>query len=164
MKSSSPMLIFESRGRRYACDLLWIREILRQPPVHVVDSAPPEVRGLIHLRGQILTALDLEARIGRPSAGDAPSSRCIVFKTATELLRLTKPPTDVHLAGEDLIGILVDGIGDLLPEGTEILPPPPEALSGLDPVCTSGVITLSQDLVTVLNIGPLLATSNNSSI
>jgi len=162
MKSSTPMLVFESRGRRYACDLLWIREVLRQPPVHIVDSAPAVVRGLVHLRGQILTALDLEARIGRSSQGDAPSARCIVFKTATELSRLPVPPTDVHLAEEDLLGILVDGIGDIMPVGTDILPPPPESLSGLDPACTSGVIPLRDDLVTVLNIGPVLATKQNA--
>ena len=156
MTNQNPLLTFESSGRVFCCDLLWVREILRCPPVRVVDCSPKVVRGLIHLRGQILTAFDLNERLGLAS-GTVPTERCIVFKTGTELAALPNPPDDASLAGLDMAGILVDTIGEIIPAGTEILPAVPESLSGIDPLCTSGVVALSNSLVIVLKIGAFLS-------
>ena len=159
MTNQNPLLTFESGGRAFCCDLLWVREILRCPPVRVVDCSPKVVRGLIHLRGQILTAFDLDARLGLAS-GTLPTERCIVFKTAAELATLPIPPEDASQAGLDMAGILVDTIGEIIPSGTEILPAPPETLSGIDPTCTSGVVALRDSLAVVLKIGSFLTAGN----
>jgi chemotaxis signal transduction protein len=58
------LLGFSSCGRQYACDLLWVKEVLRSPIVTPVRLAASYVRGVVHLRGQILTALDLVSSIG----------------------------------------------------------------------------------------------------
>ena len=155
--SKSQLLGFESQGRRYACDLLWVKEVLRSPLVTPVCLAPAYVRGVIHLRGQILTALDLETRLGHTAVEPLPSNRCIVFKTAVDLVRLSNPPEDSAAADSDTMGILVDAIGDILPPGSPVLPAPPEALSGLDSRFIEGVISDSGQLVTVLRIGALIS-------
>lgn len=163
MPAPEQLLTFRTRGRWYACNLLWVREILRQPALTPVDRAPPTVRGLVHLRGQILTALDLEARLGFAPAEGAATSRCIVFKTSVEIARLAQPPADAALAGQDLLGVLVDEIGDILASGDAVLPPPPEALSGLDHACVAGVLPRPEGLVTVLQIGALLSVAAPAS-
>jgi purine-binding chemotaxis protein CheW len=155
--SKCQLLGFESQGRRYACDLLWVKEVLRSPLVTPVCLAPAYVRGVIHLRGQILTALDLETRLGHTAVEPLPSNRCIVFKTAVDLVRLSNPPEDSAAADSDTMGILVDAIGDILPPGSPVLPAPPEALSGLDSRFIEGVISDSGQLVTVLRIGALIS-------
>jgi len=155
--SKCQLLGFESEGRRYACDLLWVKEVLRSPLVTPVRLAPPYVRGVVHLRGQILTALDLEARLGHSARDPVPPNRCIVFKTATDLARLSNPPEDSAAADSDTMGILVASIGDILPPGSPVLPAPPEALSGLDSRFIEGVISDAGQLVTVLRIGALIS-------
>lgn len=155
--SKSQLLGFESQGQRYACDLLWVKEVLRSPLVTPVRLAPPYVRGVIHLRGQILTALDLEVRLGHAKKEVTPPNRCIVLKTAVDLARLSHPPEDSAVADSDTMGILVDSIGDILPPGTPLLPAPPEALSGLDSRFIEGVISDAGQLVTVLRIGALIS-------
>ncbi|MCS7008621.1 MAG: chemotaxis protein CheW [Chthoniobacterales bacterium] len=155
MKTKNPLLLFNSRNRSYACDLIWIREVLRRPSIRIVDGAPPIVRGLIHLRGQILTAIDLEARLGLPAEEPHPENRCLVFKTSAELLALPDPPPDATQASSDLVGILVDNTSDIVPPGTTILPPPPGELSGIDPICVRGVIPIKDNLVTVLETSAL---------
>ena len=155
--SKCQLLGFESQGRRYDCDLLWVKEVLRSPLVTPVCLAPAYVRGVIHLRGQILTALDLETRLGHTAVEPLPSNRCIVFKTAVDLARLSNPPEDSAAADSDTMGILVDAIGDILPPGSPVLPAPPEALSGLDSRFIEGVISDSGQLVTVLRIGALIS-------
>ena len=151
------LLTFQANGRWYACDLLWVREILRQPALTPVDRAPPTVRGLIHLRGQILTALDLDRRLGLAPKAAHPSSRCVVFKSSVELARLATPPAEADMAGQDLLGIIVDAVGDILSRPDHVLPPPPEIMSGLDHTCVTGVIRRPEGLITLLNIGALLS-------
>jgi len=122
-----------------------------------VDRAPPPVRGLIHLRGQILTALDLDERLGLKPKTEQPSSRCLVFKSTVELARLAVQPAESELVGADLLGILVDEVGDILTRPDNVLPPPPELLSGMDHACVAGVIPRPEGLITLLNIGALLS-------
>jgi chemotaxis signal transduction protein len=114
---------------------------------------------VVHLRGQILTALDLEERLGHSVSEPRPSSRCIVFKTTNDLVRLPHPPEDHELADADPTGLLVDAIGDILPPETRVLPAPPEALSGLDTRFIAGVISSQDGLTTVLQIGNLVSMS-----
>ncbi|MEI8293458.1 MAG: chemotaxis protein CheW [bacterium] len=163
-KVSSPLrepqwLGFSSCGRQYACDLLWVKEVLRCPSVTPVNLAANYVRGVVHLRGQILTALDLEARLGHECTDSRPTGRCIVFKTTNDLVRLPHPPADFELADSDPIGLLVDAIGDILPPGTIVLPAPPETLSGLDTRFIAGVISSADHLTTVLQIGNFVSMS-----
>jgi purine-binding chemotaxis protein CheW len=156
MAPPKQMLTFTSQGRHYACDLLWIHEILRRPVVTPVRRAPPEVRGLIHLRGQILTALDLDRRLGYPAPENPAQARCIVFKTSTELARLPESPPDAAQAGPDLVGVLVDAVGDILSGSIELLPRPADTLTGLDPLCVQGVLPRPEGLIALLNVGHLL--------
>lgn len=160
MSAPTQFLTFKTQGRWYACDLLWVREILRQPVITPVDCAPETVRGLIHLRGQILTALDLDRRLGFAPPAIAPSSRCIVFKTTLELGRLSHPPSDADTAGHDLLGMIVDEIGDILASSDPVLPPPPDTMSGLDHSCIAGVLPRPEGLVTVLHVGALLSVTS----
>lgn len=160
---AAQLLTFQTRGRWYACDLLWIREILRQPALTVVDRAPRTIRGLINLRGQILTALDLDRRLGHPAETDEAPRHCLVFKTIVELARLSRPPADTEMAGPDLLGIIVDQVGDILANTHPPLPPPPDTLSLLDPACIAGVLPRPEGLVTVLNVGALLSIPAHAS-
>jgi len=157
MTNRNPILTFESCGRVFGCDLLWIGEILRCPPVMPVDCPSESVRGHIRLRGQKLTVLDLEVRIGLTAANLPPTERCIVFRTADELARLVSVPDNVGEAVSDRLGILVDKIGETIPSGTEIRCPAPGTLVGIDPACISGVVALRDSYAMVLKIGMLLA-------
>jgi len=125
------------------------------PAITPVDCAPDYCPGLIHIRGQILTAINLENRLGYPNNPVSPTARCIVFKTGIELSRLALMPEDANLADKDPAGILVDRIGDILTTA-QILPAPPKTLSGLDHACITGVIHNASGLTTVLNVGALI--------
>lgn len=159
-RADSALLTFRVGNRWYACDLVWSREILRQPHVSPADRAPPVVRGLVHLRGQILTALDLDRRLGHPPAEPPATARCIVFKTAAELLRLPRPPPGAEHAPSDLTALLVDQIGDILPAPERLLPPPPDTLTGIDTSCVAGVLPRPDGLYTVVHVATVLAPSS----
>ncbi|MCS6898878.1 MAG: chemotaxis protein CheW [Myxococcales bacterium] len=57
----------------YGVPLSHVREILVSPPLTVVPRAPHDVLGIINVRGQLITVIDLKARLGL--LGDRPLQR-----------------------------------------------------------------------------------------
>jgi purine-binding chemotaxis protein CheW len=67
-------------GEVYAVPALSVREVIRWVPPARVPHAGPSVKGVINLRGEIVTVLDLRMRLDLPSA--EPTERtCIVVVT-----------------------------------------------------------------------------------
>jgi len=66
------MLLFGVGARLCACDLEVVREIVPSRPATRLPGAPEWVRGLINLRGTLVTVIDLRVRFGslRPEGGD----------------------------------------------------------------------------------------------
>jgi purine-binding chemotaxis protein CheW len=52
-------LVFRVGNALYACDIASVREIVRFAPLTRIPGAPPFVRGLLNVRGEVLTVLDL---------------------------------------------------------------------------------------------------------
>ena len=78
-------------------DVARVQEVLRHREMTPVPLAPPEVRGLMNLRGQIVTAIDLKKRLKLPDAVDGKLPMNIVVK-----------------GNHGIISFLVDEIRDVL--------------------------------------------------
>ena len=117
----------------FGIDVQDVQEVLRYQEITRVPLAPPVVRGLINLRGQIVTAVDMRRQLNmedRP-AGVMPMN--VIVRTR-----------------EDPISLLVDEIGDVIevdPEGFEDIPP---TVSGVVRELMTGVHKLSDSLLLVL--------------
>jgi purine-binding chemotaxis protein CheW len=99
-----------------------------------VPLAHPVVQGLINLRGQIVTALDLRRRLAM---------------TERALDRL--PMNVVVRAGEEAVSPLVDEIGDVLDVQGEGFKRPPDTLRGEARDLIRGVYKLKDRLLMVLD-------------
>ena len=60
-------MTFTLDGRLYGVDVDAVQEVLRGQPRTRIPLAPGSVAGLINLRGQVLSAIDLRARLGLPA-------------------------------------------------------------------------------------------------
>jgi purine-binding chemotaxis protein CheW len=111
-----------------------VQEVIRYQEMTRVPLAPPVVNGLINLRGQIVTAIDLRRRLDlRPRA-------------ATDL------PMNVVIRQDDgAVSLLVDEIGDVLEVEGESFEPPPETLNGKARELIPGVYKLKDRLMHILN-------------
>ena len=102
---------FRVDGMSLGLDVEYVQEVLRHQEMTEVPLAPPAVRGLINLRGQIVTALDLRRRFELPpdTAGEPPMN--VIMHT-----------------GGSLVSLLVDCIGEVESVNDEWYEPVPETL------------------------------------
>ena len=90
-----------------------VQEVVRPQPITPVPLAPKVVRGLINLRGQILTAIDLRYRLGLGEPGDPAKLMNVVVRT-----------------DDSPVSFLVDEIGEVLDVDEDCFENPPETLQG----------------------------------
>ena len=91
-----------------------VQEVIRYQEMTRVPLAPPVVRGLINLRGQIVTALDMRRRLDLPGLPEGRLPMNVVIRTENGPLSL-----------------LVDEIGDVLEVNADEFEQPPETLRGV---------------------------------
>jgi purine-binding chemotaxis protein CheW len=130
-------------GLFFAVEVEKVQEVIRYQEMTRVPLAPPVVRGLINLRGHIVTAVDLRRRLGlRERAAD-------------------QLPMNVVVRSEDgAVSLLVDEIGDVLEVDEETYEGPPETLSQRARELIPGVYKLKDRLMHVLDTGKAMDLSN----
>jgi purine-binding chemotaxis protein CheW len=119
----------------FGVDVLKIQEVLRSQPTTVVPLAPGEIRGLINLRGSIVSTLDLRRRFHLKPLPDDTAPTNVVSQTTT-----------------GLISLLVDRIGDVVEVSQDDFEPPPETLESNARDLIDGVYKLRSGLLMILNV------------
>ena len=147
---------FLMNDQLFGIDILLVREIIRNVDYTPVEHAPEAVRGLLNLRGQIITVLDLSPILGLPPREQTRDSRCIILKTAEEVAPLLDAGLIEDEMNCDAIGLLVDGISDVVKAKEECIESPPANANGLDAAHLSGVIKLENNLLLVLALKSLV--------
>lgn len=119
----------------FGIDATDVQEVLRAQPMSTVPLAPPEISGLINLRGQIVVAIDLRERLGREPASEDVESLNVVVRTE-----------------HGPVSLIVDDIGDVLKANDDVLEPPPATLSGPARDLVVGVHKLEEQLMLVVDV------------
>ena len=126
---------FHVAGLLLGVDVLEVQEVIRYHPMTRVPHAPRVVRGLINLRGQIVTALDLRMRLGLPERAPDELPMNVVVRT-----------------DGGAVSLLVDEIGDVIEAAEGALVPPPETLRGPARALVSAVCKLEDRLLLALDV------------
>jgi purine-binding chemotaxis protein CheW len=118
----------------FAVDVQSVQELLRVQPMTRVPQAPGVVEGLINLRGQIVTAIDMRRRLGLPPRDGNVTPMNMVVRTK-----------------EGPVSLLVDEIGDVLDVDEQTYERPPENLSPAARELIQGVYKLKDRLLLILD-------------
>ncbi len=130
---------FTLNGYLFGIEVLAVQEVFRYQEMTSVPLAPPEVRGLINLRGQIITAIDLRSRLNfEPLPGHRLPMNVVVRN------------------GKEATSLLVDAIGDVLNLPLGAYEPPPENLNETIRDLVQGVYKLRDKLMLVLDVDKLV--------
>ncbi len=137
-RSGREVIVFQVGESLFCLESQVVAEILTPPEVRAVPLAPAAVQGVINLRGEIVTVLDLAVQLGLESGAAAGA------------------PVIVCRRGEEHVGLLVTEVRDVLAvEGSDFLPPPAN-LQAMEEFLL-GVVVVEKDLVGVLEPGRLFA-------
>lgn len=134
MTQTKQFCTFFADGLFFGVEVLKVQEVLRCQPMTPVPLASPVVRGLINLRGQIVTALDLRRRLN------------LAERNAD-----AKPTNVVIRTDEGAVSLLVDEIGDVVEIADDIFEPPPEMMTGVARELVQGVYKMRERLLLVLD-------------
>lgn len=150
--ASRSFATFLLNGQVFGIDILLIREINRQLEMTSVPHAPDYIKGLLNLRGQVVTLLDLSLRLGLPASALGETSHNIILKTDQELQTMG---SDL-ITSPDKVGLLIDDIQDVVIVSEEDMELPPANIGKIEGQFVSGVIKHADDLISVLSVEKLL--------
>ena len=143
--------------RLFGLPILSVREIIRSCEITPVPLAPRHVRGLINLRGQIVTILNLAVRLGLEDRPNAHESHVVVLMgDALAAQSRGHEGGKDGSAGEHMAGFLVDAIGDVVEADESKIEPPSANVTEAEGRFLSGVINVDSGLLVLLNIRAVL--------
>ena len=130
---------FDVAGLYFGIDVLQVQEVLRRQDMTPVPLAPAVIEGLINLRGQIVTALDMRRRLGLAPRDQGQTAMNVVVRTE-----------------EGAVSLLVDEIGDVVEVDTASFERPPENLDPAVRDLVKGIYKLKDRLLLALDTGQAL--------
>jgi purine-binding chemotaxis protein CheW len=126
-------------GQLFGLRLERVRDVFVPRGLSQVPLAPPEVAGLLNLRGRIVTAIDLRRRLGLPPRADGGAPVAVGIEERGELY-----------------GLIVDRVGDVLRLKRSSFEANPVNLDTRWSLVCAGVHRLEHDLMVVLDIDKVL--------
>jgi len=130
-----------------AVDISSVHEITRLTRVTQVDQAPSFVAGIMNLRGQVVTVVNLRARLGlaTPEAGHSGVYNVLVK------------------SGDELIGLLVDNVDDIVSVATHSIRPAPPHIEPQLQQFFGEVVEIHNRVVAILAIDRVTATDSDNN-
>ncbi|AYO64281.1 TPA: chemotaxis protein CheW [Aeromonas salmonicida] len=109
-------LTFLINGEMFAINILGVKEIIEYGNITPIPMMPSFIRGVINLRGAVVSVVDLNARFG-----NAPSS--ITRRSCIVIIEGIHPDDSEH--GNQDIGVVVDSVSEVLTIPCDEIEPPP---------------------------------------
>ncbi|MGD9159014.1 MAG: chemotaxis protein CheW [Desulfobacteraceae bacterium] len=128
-------------------DILKVQEINKLLEMTEVPLAPDYVKGILNLRGQIVTVIDLGSKLDLADTDTDGETRNIIVNSNGEY-----------------IGLLVHKIGDVERTEEESIEPPPANIGGIQGRYFEGVFKKENSLIGILNVEEILKDDNTQNL
>ena len=133
-------LVFSLGDEEYAIDILKAQEIRGYENVTRIASAPPFIKGVTNLRGVIVPIVDLRIKFNLDRVEYDGQTVVIV----------------VNVSGR-VVGVVVDGVSDVLSLTPEQIKPAPEFGLSLSSDYLSGLASLEDRMLVLVDIDRMLS-------
>ena len=133
------LIAFRVDRQEFCVDVRSVREIRGWTQATVLPHTPAYMSGVINLRGTVLPIVDLAARLGFGPA--SPTARHVII---------------VAEIGEQLVGMLVDAVSDILTVADDLIQPTPDIASDIARAFLRGLMTLDGRMVSLLALDCVL--------
>jgi len=139
-------LIVTLGGESYGIPVLKVREIIRICPITRVANMPPQVRGVINLRGKVIPVVDLRTRFGLPTGEDHDRTCIVVTQVATTIGNGTR-----------LYGVIVDGVEEVANFVAADIQPTPDFGGAIDTRFITGMAKSGDNVKALIDLDAIAA-------
>jgi len=136
----SSFVTFTVAGQLFGVPVMRVQDILMPDAIAPVPGGPVEVRGLINLRGRIVTVIDVRTRLSLPQASDASRGMCVTVESHG-----------------DSYTLFVDSVGDVVTLPLDLREANPATLDQVWRDVADAVFRTEQGLLVALDVDRLLA-------
>ncbi|MGO7136452.1 chemotaxis protein CheW [Rhizobium leguminosarum] len=141
------IIAFRIADQEFCVRTTAIREIRGWGPSTAVPHSPPDIIGVMNLRGSVIPIIDLAYKLGMKSTEATERSGIVV--------------AEVHGM---VLGLVVDGVSDLLTIPTDQVQPVPEITTSFDRSVAEGIITHDSGMICFLSLSRLFQRSELETI
>lgn len=131
----------------FGIEVRYVQEVLRALEITPVPQAPSIIEGLINLRGQIVTAIDMRRRLGLPKRSNGEPAMNMVVR-----------------CDDGALSLLVDEIGDVVDVDESTWENAPPTLTGEQAEVVRGVYKLDGRLMLVMHTDAVFGLSNGDGV
>ena len=132
------LIAFTIGDQEFCVEVMAVREIRGWTPATPLPHSPGYVRGVINLRGAVLPVMDMSLRLGM--APTDPSQRHVII---------------VIQIGNQLVGLLVDSVSDILTVPASSIQPAPDVSKEMDRDFVQGIIPIEGRMVCLIQLNAL---------
>ncbi|MFI8415797.1 chemotaxis protein CheW [Serratia sp. NPDC078593] len=140
-------LIFTLGNEEYGIDILKVQEIRGYDQVTRIANTPAFIKGVTNLRGVIVPIIDLRVKFDQQDVSYDENTVVIVLNF-----------------GQRVVGIVVDGVSDVLSLTTEQIRPAPEFAVTLATEYLTGLGSLGERMLILVDIEKLLSSEEMSLV
>ena len=140
LQKDQEFLTFTLGEENYALDILTVKEIRGYESVTKIANAPAFIKGVINLRGDIVPIVDLRIKfnVGQPT-----------YNEFTIVIVL-------HIHNR-IVGVVVDGVSDVVSLGKDQMRPPPDFGVAFDSRYLLGLATVNEQMIILVDIDELIS-------
>jgi purine-binding chemotaxis protein CheW len=144
--ASMQIVSFRLAQEEYGIEITKVQEIILMGEITRVPQTPPYIKGLINLRSTVIPIVDLRQRFGLTQEEASDETRIMV----------------VNVSGRT-IGIIVDGVSEVLRISRDQIAAPPPTVAGLGREYLTGLVKLEKRLLILLDIDKILGTEGEAA-
>ena len=141
------LVVFDLANEHYGVDIAAVEGIIKMQAITVVPRTPEFVEGVTNLRGKVLPVIDLRKRFGLSQEQATKDTRIVVVEM-----------------GGGTVGIVVDGVSEVLRVSSEAIEPPSPIVTTVDSGFMRGIAKVGERLVILLDLGKVLSTQEKAEL
>jgi purine-binding chemotaxis protein CheW len=142
-RQANEFLTFTLGDEEYGVEILKVQEIRSYEEPTTIANAPAFIKGVVNLRGVIVPIVDMRIKFGLGSSEYNQFTVVIILNVA-----------------QRVVGMVVDGVSDVLTLTAEQIRPAPEFGTGLDTKYIIGLGTVDERMLILMDIERLMTSQD----
>lgn len=134
------LIVFRTGKEEFGVPIDAVREIIKATAITPIPNSPHFIKGIINVRGEIVTAIDIKSRFSLESDIESEAKHIVVVKQE-----------------DSLFGLMVDEVMEVLRVQKNEIKSPPSIISNIHEKYISGVISHDDRLIVLLDLNVVLS-------